>query len=189
MGYNICYIACKASVEEMGAAFDLTLQSPGGPPVTHGGRIARVRASGWTVLLCGDERFGEQRKEQIACLSEAFDTYLCEVIETVMWASAERWRDGQPQWKVAHAGDGDDRFDLTVTGTPPVTLAPLREKYEALQREDGEEVDYIFEIPLELAAEEIGFRHDAAMGAEDAEEVMDFLLPRRKGFLARLFGR
>jgi hypothetical protein len=36
----------------------------------------------------------------------------------------------------------------------------LKEQDEAQQRSDGIEVDYIFEIPVELAASFCGYRHD-----------------------------
>ena len=187
MGFNICYIAAKLDVEDMAEAFELALAPPEEAPRGSGGRIGRLRGSGWTLLLCDDEGFGRKREAQIAALSQGREVYLCEVNETVMWSSAELWRDGAQLWQVTHAGDGEDVTDLSCTGEVPEALAGVRDTCEGLQKEaDG--VDYMFEIPLDLAAAAIGFRHEDVLGPEDVEGMRAFSLPRRKGLLARLFG-
>lgn len=186
MEVDICYMACKASVEEMGAAFDLALTPPEAARPTWGGSLAHVKASGWTVLVCDDTRFGQERRDQLARLSEAFDVYLCEVNQAVMHSSAARWRDGAEQWSVRHAGDRGNVFDLTCSGALPPEFAELRAQYEGCQRDERGEADHIFDIPLALAALEIGFRHDERIGPEGVEGLRYFAL-KRKSMFVRLF--
>jgi hypothetical protein len=96
---------------------------------------------------------------------------------------------GRALWSVAHLNIPGQ--ELTISGDPPAELADIRQKYEALQA--GEEsVDYLLEIPLELAR--------AVSGYQVLEDPIDFIelkplqappkpprdLPRG-GLLARLF--
>jgi hypothetical protein len=58
---------------------------------------------------------------------------------------------------------------LTITGTPPESHARIRAEQFARVSEDPE-VDRIFDIPIRIAKEAVGFRHD-----EKYESVFDIL--------------
>jgi hypothetical protein len=81
---------------------------------------------------------------------------------------ATEWKDGRQLWSVSHDGsDGGDQ--LAVEGQLPDVFEELRHEAEAAQAESDKEgggVDFVFDIPLDLAAELTGFRHDE-MGFDD----------------------
>jgi hypothetical protein len=145
--------------------------------------------NGWTILWAQDETFGAGARDWIEQLSNEADIVHCEVNETVMWCSAEYWSGGRSRWKATHRGDGDDRFDLTVEGDLPPGFAEIRDRHFQAQRDDGEDVDHVFEIPLELARSIIDYRHEDYLEADDVDAFLVLEPPLKKGILARLFGR
>jgi hypothetical protein len=101
-------------------------------------------------------------------------------------------------WRVLHHTNpdkplGPDR--LAVSGDPPPQFAAIRDRRAREQAEAGEDVDVMFDAPLDLAKSVCGYRHDE----DDIEFVC--LRPARElapgesegrtrgpGFLQRLFG-
>ncbi len=81
---------------------------------------------------------------------------------------ATEWRDGRQVWSVSHDGsEGGDQLD--VEGELPAVFEELKQEAVAAQAEseaDGGGVNFVFDIPLDLAAEITGFRHDE-MGFDD----------------------
>ena len=54
-------------------------------------------------------------------------------------------------------------YDLSIRGKSPPQLAPIQARLTALQDRNGGKdgfVDFIFDVPVELAAELTGYRHD-----------------------------
>ena len=67
---------------------------------------------------------------------------------------------GEPLWSVMRL-EGDETFHLRIEGSPPASLNRIRDRFEAKQRaESGNDVDWLAEIPVVLAAELGGYRHD-----------------------------
>ncbi len=78
-----------------------------------------------------------------------------------MVSAASCWRDGRQLWKVTHdAQDPLGLEHLAIEGAPPPELTRIHT--EALQelRADPDPCDYLFDVPVNLAAEVVGFRHD-----------------------------
>ena len=96
-----------------------------------------------------------------------------------MVSSVAYWKDGAQIWSVTHdAQKGDDHLD--VQGEPPAGLAAIRDRLTKQQEEDGG-VDFIFNIPVDLAKEMAGYSHE-----ETPEITFDnFVKPT---FLQRVFG-
>ncbi|WP_156771546.1 hypothetical protein [Labrys sp. WJW] len=190
MGLRICYLASPIPAGEFAQRIGLSL----GPNVSQapdrGWWIAELKNHGWSILWAENEDFGRAIEQTLMTLSKTgADVILCEVNETVMWSSAECWSGGKSVWRITHAGDGENRYDLTVEGTPPNGFSTIRELHFDAQRYDDDCVDHIFDIPLNVAAEQHGFRHDVNL---DADEVGGFWIvtPQRKGgLLSRLLGR
>ncbi len=189
MGFRISYLASKASPEILADHLSLTLGEPVTEMPSDDWWIATLKESGWTLLWSESEDFGQKSVGRVAELSKQFDTYICEVNETVMWSSAELWKDGRQVWKVTHAGDGDDIFDLSQTGALPEGFPALKQEHISAQQNDGEDVDHIFDIPLDLAALDIGFRHDHYLEKGAVEAFITIAKPQKKGLLSRIFGR
>jgi hypothetical protein len=79
-----------------------------------------------------------------------------------MYSSAELWENGTRIWKIEHQAD-DGIKNLAFTGKLPAAFESIRNKY-ALKQEEADRnnggVDYYFEIPLVLAQQMTGFKHD-----------------------------
>lgn len=188
MGVRICYLASRASPEELVEATNLALGESTAEQPYGEWWIARLKRGGWTILWSENERFGQRSTEQVAELSKRYETYICEVNETVMWSSAEFWKEGQQIWKVTHAGEGEDVFDLSVSGALPEGFSDLKQMHTSNQENEDEGVDHIFEIPLDLAASDCGFRHDGYLEQSEVESFVTILAPKKKGLLSRILG-
>jgi hypothetical protein len=87
------------------------------------------------------------------------EAVICDVEEHVMFVSVTAFEGGVPSWRIVHdAQQGRDH--LTVEGKPPESLARIQAEEFARVSKDGE-VDFVFEIPIRMAIEVVGFRHDA----------------------------
>gem|GEM_PF-2922243 len=189
LGFRVSYLASKASPEVLAESLNLTIGNPENEMPVDDWWIAKIKNSDWTLLWSESEDFGQNSVGRVAELSKRYETYICDLNETVMWSSAEFWKDGRQIWKVTHAGDGDDIFDLSETGATPQGFSELKQMHIAAQQNDGEDVDHIFEIPLDLAALDFGFRHEHHLEQSDVEAFLTIARPQRKSLFSRVFGR
>ncbi len=192
MGFRICYLASEALPDELIDKLGLTKGEPVEEMPDGNWWTARLNSTGWTILWSEDEGFGRSVRDQVAELSQKHRTYICEVNETVMWSSSELWQNGRQIWKVTHAGDGEDRFDLSEIGELPATYNELKQRHVLAQVNKEENIDYAFEIPLDLPALEIGFRHENYLEAEDVEvfNIIALKSPKiTRSLLSRIFGK
>jgi len=114
----------------------------------------------WVILFSDD--FDWADPERVLELSRFGLALGCQFEDKVEMASvACAARDGAELWRVSHVNDPWDRLD--VSGEPPAALAAIRGEFFRKQEEDGGEksgVDYVHEIPLELAKSVCGYRAD-----------------------------
>jgi hypothetical protein len=119
----------------------------------------------WAVLVASD--FALLEEEILHDFSQGRRLVACAVEEHVMISSCSEWVNGAPVWSATHIGeDGGD--ELEVAGVLPPVFEGIVAKLRALEAQNAEEdadegleVDYIFDAPLELAEAITGFRHDA----------------------------
>ncbi len=187
MGFRICYLSSRAQLEDL--VRDLGLSIAGSAEAMPDGQwwVARLSDSDWTVLWSEDEGFGEQRRTEIVAHSQGHDIMLCEVNETAMYSSARCWSNGELVWEVTHRGDAGDVYDLSMQGDPPDSLAAIRDGAEAKQAA-AKDVDYIFEVPLDLAAYATGFRHDRWLERDAVDQFHLVAPPKAPSLWGRLFG-
>jgi hypothetical protein len=129
-------------------------------------------------------------------LSSGCEVIACTVEEHVMYSESSGWRDGQRLWLVTHKGE-DGPKDVSATGSLPPSYAAIRDRFTAQQQAEGgvkTEVDYLFEIPVVLAQSFVGFKHDAASPAFEAQgfEILESTQKApatQKSWLGRLFSR
>jgi hypothetical protein len=96
-------------------------------------------------------------------LSARTSVIACSIEEHVMFMSAALWRDSREIWSVQHRGGDYGDTDLIVKGALPDTFDDVRARCFAAQESasaTGVGVDYVADIPLELARSIVGFRHD-----------------------------
>jgi hypothetical protein len=121
---------------------------------------------GWYLVLLkdADHRF-VMEDEILARLSQDCEVVACRLSEGVMASGCLAWQDGAKLWEVEHEPDEDDANRLVVEGTPPAAFEAIAARLRAQQEEeDGGDpemaVDYIWEIPIELAHSLCRYRHD-----------------------------
>ena len=115
-----------------------------------------------------------------------------------MVSRATAWAGGQLKWSVAHdAQRGHDH--LEAYGELPPSYPLILERMRIKQRDadaNNERVDFIFDVPVELALSIVGYRHDRDVPGLSGE-VFDVLAgavpevsasPQRWSFWKRLFG-
>lgn len=119
--------------------------------------------NGWTILFCED--FGWADAGQIQKLSR-FGTAVGVQFEdkVAMEATIYVAEKGKRVWRVSHNAEHNE--PLNVRGTPPAEFAAVRRKFEQKQAAD-DGVNWLFEIPLELARTISGYRVD--------ESAIDFV--------------
>jgi hypothetical protein len=133
-------------------------------------------ADGW-YLLVENHRLKNQyvRDSVLAHLSAGCEVITCTVEEHVMCCEVAGWNNGLKTWSVIHEAEKGDK-DLRTEGDMPTVFAAIRDR---LIREQDEEVDYFFEIPVELAESLTGYRHDAALSESDDDEFEVFVSRKR----------
>jgi hypothetical protein len=148
--------------------------------------------TGWRVLSHNEYGCPYLQPQDLARLSIDHDLLLCLIEEHVMASSSEFWSKGKRHWRLSHEGEDGPR-GLDVEGDPPENYAVIRKEMEALQLAEGGDdagVDYLFEIPLEVAKSLVGFKHDeiCAHLIGGRFEVMSRAAPNPRP-LSRLFDR
>jgi len=115
----------------------------------------------WTIV--GLNRFAHPFAEDasLMLLSQGCSIIACHIHEGVMFSAAQMYKDGKQQWAVIRDFQAGE-YHLEVDGHPPDNLLEIAERQTRHQREDSAAsgIDYMFEIPLELAESLCGFRHD-----------------------------
>ncbi len=113
---------------------------------------------GWTLIVANNCDYFRQ-SNVLAALSAGARVIAGCAEEHVMFSSSEEWSGGVRLWLVEHEGEGGDPTNLKIVGNPPPSLSSVR---DAMMKEQGDQtdVDFGFEIPLLLAKEIAGFKHD-----------------------------
>ncbi len=179
MGASLSSIAVKQKSPEMvREAFGLR------PTGKHGTfRSAKFSGamlpSGWYLVCLNRHEFSDAQMRQLS--SGDGEVVACFVEEHVMVSKAAGWKDGRELWAVTYESVlVKNPFVLDVRGTPPPQFARIRDGLFAKQTPDT--CDYIFDIPVSLAADIVGFRYD------ERSEV-DFEVLEKPSFFSRMFGR
>lgn len=114
----------------------------------------------WFLMAAGrcDHRIANAIS--MTSLSRGCRAVACSIEEHVNFASTELWQDGVRVWHVQHQGD-EDSENISFQGQVPHRFQEL---LATVEPEDGENLDGHFhmDIPLILAKELTGFRHDEA---------------------------
>jgi hypothetical protein len=170
MGFNLAWFAVsgidpetfleRAGFEDTGDA-DEYFEAP-----HSGGDMP----DGWYVLVTDKADLADAAR--LAKWSAGGRLIACVILEDQMTSLAMEWREGKQVWSVYWDG-GAEHKQLQVEGNLPQSFEAIHADITALQAEmdrdagEGEQVDLIFELPLDLAEEITGFRHDQAGFDED----------------------
>lgn len=156
MGFAISWLAFR-DTKESSLLDVLGLQKTGEVEKVLEREWATTRIGDWTVVWSGHF---EPKKFRDAGSKLKGEVIICDVEEHVMFASVAAFKDGSLSWRIVH--DAQQASDhLSLEGMPPKSLSKIQTEQFARVGEDRE-VDFIFDIPIRVAQELVGFRHDEA---------------------------
>ncbi|EKU75730.1 MULTISPECIES: hypothetical protein [Sphingobium] len=116
--------------------------------------------NGWSIIWSND--FGWIETQSVKLPFPTKRTIACQLHEGLMFSAAHGAKDGIEMWSLSHDAQ-TDLHNLSMTGDLPATFPAIRDRlFEEQKAEDAgsAEVDFIFDIPIELAQSVTGFRHD-----------------------------
>jgi hypothetical protein len=191
MGWMCSWVAVQggdkpAVLEHLGLAETSRSVDPG----SREAPFSCAQIGGWLIVFSEDFDWGDRKR--VAELSRFGLAVGCQFEDKVeMTSVACAARDGVELWCVSHVNDPIYRLD--VSGEPPAELAAIRDRLIAEQDADGGEassVDFIHDIPLEVAKAACGYRTDDVEDPFVAlQSTRASASPSSKGFLGRLFAR
>lgn len=154
-------------------------------------------ANGWTVIWF--ERDLEAAfKAPAAELARHGPAVACAVEEHVMFSEARGYADGEESWRVTWDCEAEGDEPETSGEVPAAYAAILATAIDERAKPGNEDVDFLWDVPPDLAKSICGFRHDEPLadGATFVELRRARLVrkaqeaPREAGggFWRRLFG-
>lgn len=189
MGYAGSWIACKGiSPKRLRKRMGLV----------ESGKFEKFPESDVTGAQIGSFYVVVGLGEATITLSEyLFETLArdCQIVffnaeEHVMFCTVLCWKWGHKKWSVTH-DSSSARDHLEEYGKLPPEYSAIRNRlFEQQRKEDTDhpsgiaEVDYVFEIPVELAHAVTGFRYDVV---GPPFEVLHFEQPKELTWLQRLW--
>lgn len=156
MGFGVSWLAIRGNTESTVLA-SLGMEKTGETEEVPESDSSTTRVRDWMVICsnsCQPRRFrdaGSKLKGEVV---------ICDVEEHVMFSSVAVFKNGTVIWRIVHdAQQANDH--LLVEGNPPDSLARIQcEQY--MRGKEDRDVDFIFDIPIRVAQELVGFRHDEA---------------------------
>jgi hypothetical protein len=160
MGFKISWLGFKGLSKEQ-ILDRVGLRDTGEPDEANEApfSIAEI-PHGWTILFTNDTLYAGA--EKIIALSMGAQVVACQVHEGVMFSAAYAAENGKLIWSVSHNSE-NGVYDLSIDGNPPTSSEGLKARLTREQDEAGgsdADVDYLFDVPVELAASIADYRHD-----------------------------
>ena len=195
MGFSLSWAAVKdgmpQAVQEV-----LALHSTGArEEIPESDVTGAELPGGWYLIVSNHDGLQLTKDAVLRRLSQVGEVVMCLVEEHVMCSFAAGWREGRSVWSVLHdAQAGIEHLD--VTGELPAPFGCIRDRLQAEQAAAGGKnagVDYIFDIPVQLAHTLTGYQHDVDIPelSQDAFEVLVSanLAQERRSWWKKLTGR
>ncbi|OXE37324.1 MAG: hypothetical protein CGW95_02225 [Phenylobacterium zucineum] len=113
--------------------------------------------NGWFVIV--DNKQQLDLTPALGSVSAKLFALKGEMSETVMVSELIGYEGGAQVWSVVHDPDVDIN-GAQVEGVPPPAFAQIKALLTAQMEEDDEEVDFMFDLPLDLSEAICGFRPD-----------------------------
>lgn len=192
MGFSLSWLAIRGKppvrlFDELGirgtGVFEEIFESP---------LTGATLPGGW-YLLISDHGPDLLNDHFLKRLSSGCDVVSCFVEEHVMCSAASGWKDGREVWSILHvSSEGIEH--LEARGDLPAMFVPIRDRLRSEQKAAGgrdSDVDYIFDVPVEVAWAVTGFRHDKMISGEG--NPFEVLVNRsnikeKESWLTRWFG-
>lgn len=153
MGLTASWIAIKGVDKE--DLFDrLSLEEIGETTDEFSKDFAFAETSeGWSILLLG--KWPPDINEIVAQAAPCGSALAGLMVENVTYSEVRGYSDGQLSWSVSRYAD---KGGTIVHGDPPEPFLDIRQRLEAEQAASGrDDVDYLFDLPLDLAESLSGY--------------------------------
>jgi hypothetical protein len=144
--------------------------------------------NGWYLIIsnCSEQVAADEAMQRLS--TAGVELVTCFVEEHVMYSSVTGWKDGQKRWSVIHNSQTRKKNHLETEGELPAAFQSILSGLTAQQEADAkkEGVDFIFDVPVELAQSLTGYRHDEDVPglSDDAFQVLE--VPASKGSVIKL---
>lgn len=180
MGYAVSWLAAKSA--DSGALLQNLGLTPTGETTGYGDALFTGRSlqSGWFVLFINQCHHVFVQRGTLASISAIVDVVACSIEEHVMWSTAGFWHSSCEVWRVEHDAQ-EGICHLRKSGSLPDEYSRIETQYAEEQKQAAgkhPEVDYFFEIPLQLAKKIVGFKHDESPAADEDFMVLERTKPR-----------
>ncbi len=198
MGFSQSWLAVKgkpaaAVLEALGLKGTGTREEIAESPI-----IGAELPGGWYLVVANRSGHRLMREPVVERLSAGCEVVTGDVEEHVMVSMAAGWKDGRRIWLVAHDAQRGIEH-LKTQGELPTAFGGIRDEMRSQHQAAGgrqADVDYIFDVPVELAKALTGYRHDediAGVGDRPFEVLVQASAsPSSSGekpsFWKRLFG-
>jgi hypothetical protein len=160
MGFSIAWVAVRGRFHSAVLA-ELGLRGTGQYEEFPESPLAcACLPTGWFLVF--DNRCELPDPLPLARLSAGAEVVTCFVEEHVMVSAAGGWRGGRQVWSIRHEAEKSISH-LAAAGELPPVFASIRDEQLKKQASAGGEragVDYVFDVPVEVAKALTGFRHD-----------------------------
>jgi hypothetical protein len=160
VGFKISWLAFDA-IEKAAMLDALGFRDTGEADEANESPFSAVQLrNGWSIIWSNDFEWAATQP-----VKSSFPTkraISCQLHEGLMYSATHGADDGIELWSVVHDAQ-QSLHDLSISGNPPPELLPIKDKLFLDQKSEdagSAEVDFIFDIPIELAASITGFRHD-----------------------------
>ena len=161
MGYSIAWIAVETP-DQSSLFQQLQLRRTNQTDEYFESPISGVALNGGWFLLAGNCAHRLIDPKILAAISSQWPCVACSVDDHVMFSSASFWSNGAEVWSATHDAQ-EGILHLATTGHVPASFPELHQRLLQQQEAEGGEtadVDFIFDLPLLLARELTGFKHD-----------------------------
>jgi len=150
----------------------------------------------WTLFVFNDD-LERAFKPEVSALSHHGGAVACAIEEHVMYQEARGYEGGRETWRITHDPNKANSFyHLVATGQPPANFDTVHRQAVADQDAEGGEdadVDFIADVPLDVAKSICGFKHDDAWPDDlrftELRRARRATQPSGPGFFQRLFRR
>jgi len=197
MGHRLSWIGVRGKAPDKVLA-ELGLKPTGvGEEIPESPFTAALLPNEWYIVV-SNESLLYPTDDILSNLSRGCDVITCTLSETVMFSEAAQWTNGVRFWHIIH--DEEKSFNFDIVGNIPEAFHSIRDKLMKEQEQSDAtkgkyQVDYAFDVPIDLAEAVTSFRHDKDILYldEDTEhpfEILEAIAPPAKplSFWQRLFG-
>ena len=175
MGFAISWLAVRGKAPSV-VRRELELQSTGEPEWDPECPVAGAELpGGWYLVFSNEMSYIDDLP--FDRLSTGAEVVVCYLWENVATSGAEGWKDGRKMWSV-RCDVVKEKVQLNTEGELPEELGPIRDQLSVEQGKKQENINLMFNVPVELVEKLTGFHPTSnTPGGEGENGPYDRLQP------------